>query len=411
MRIALLHYAAQPIIGGVESVIGHHAKLMTDAGHQVRIVAGRGEQVDPLIEFFRIPILDSRHAGVLEIKAELDSGKVPEVFDKYVVQLASELQPAITNMDVVIAHNICSLNKNLILTAGINKLHKERVIKHLILWHHDLAWTTSRYRPELHDGYPWDLLRTDWPGVINVTISESRQSELAGLLGIPHSQIALIPNGIDIARFLKLEPQTIEFVKQLSLLASSPLLLLPVRITPRKNIEFGLRILAALRKYFPHPSLVVTGPLGAHNPANINYFKRLLALRKDLGVADCAVFIAELTPEFLPDEVIADFYRIADGLLLPSLEEGFGLPLIEAGLTGLPVFCSDIEPLRKLGGEDALYFSLDTDPDQVAKLIRNYFASNLPFELRLRVRNQYTWEGVYLEKIAPLLQTWSNDEN
>ncbi|MBI3739501.1 MAG: glycosyl transferase family 1, partial [Chloroflexi bacterium] len=46
MKITLLHYAALPIIGGVESVMGHHARLMTDAGHQVRVIAGRGEQVD-----------------------------------------------------------------------------------------------------------------------------------------------------------------------------------------------------------------------------------------------------------------------------------------------------------------------------------------------------------------------------
>ena len=46
-RVALLHYAAPPVIGGVESVVGQHARLMADAGHQVCIVAGRGERTDP----------------------------------------------------------------------------------------------------------------------------------------------------------------------------------------------------------------------------------------------------------------------------------------------------------------------------------------------------------------------------
>jgi len=41
--IALIHHSAPPIVGGVESVIGHHARLMADAGHDVRIVAARGE--------------------------------------------------------------------------------------------------------------------------------------------------------------------------------------------------------------------------------------------------------------------------------------------------------------------------------------------------------------------------------
>ena len=54
-EVALLHYSAPPVVGGVESVLGHHARLMADAGHQVRIVAGRGEQVDPRIPFIHLP--------------------------------------------------------------------------------------------------------------------------------------------------------------------------------------------------------------------------------------------------------------------------------------------------------------------------------------------------------------------
>ncbi len=43
MKIDLLHYSAPPIVGGVESVISHHARLMSKAGHPVRIIAGRGD--------------------------------------------------------------------------------------------------------------------------------------------------------------------------------------------------------------------------------------------------------------------------------------------------------------------------------------------------------------------------------
>jgi hypothetical protein len=47
MKIALLHYSAPPIVGGVESVLGQHARLMADAGHAVRVVAARGGLPDP----------------------------------------------------------------------------------------------------------------------------------------------------------------------------------------------------------------------------------------------------------------------------------------------------------------------------------------------------------------------------
>jgi hypothetical protein len=71
MKICLLHYAAPPVVGGVESVIGHHARLMVEDGFEVTILAGRGAQVDARIPFIELPLLDSRHPEVLEVKAEL----------------------------------------------------------------------------------------------------------------------------------------------------------------------------------------------------------------------------------------------------------------------------------------------------------------------------------------------------
>ena len=163
MDIVLVHYSAPPVVGGVESVLGHHARLMADAGHNVRILAGRGAQVDPRIPFMQVPQADSRHPDVLALKAELDDGRVPPAFDELVNQLAEELKRAIGKPDFVICHNVCSLSKNLALTAALQRVFEKQERLRPILWHHDLAWTTPRYRDELHDGYPWDLLRTDWP--------------------------------------------------------------------------------------------------------------------------------------------------------------------------------------------------------------------------------------------------------
>jgi glycosyltransferase involved in cell wall biosynthesis len=223
-------------------------------------------------------------------------------------------------------------------------------------------------------------------------------------MGIPAGQIAVVPNGLDAETFLKLEPQTQVLARRIGWQSAEPLLLLPVRITPRKNIELALRALAALRNRCPHAALVVTGPIGPHNPANAEYFARLKALRAGLGLEKAAHFLAELVDAYLPDVVIADFYRLSDALILPSREEGFGIPLIEAGLARLPVFCSDIPPLRVLGAEEALYFSPDADPRKVAELIANTLDGDGTYQLRRRVHRAYTWQGVYTERIAPLLR-------
>jgi glycosyltransferase involved in cell wall biosynthesis len=402
-NVALLHYSASPIVGGVESVLTHHARLMANAGHQVQIVAGRGEQTDPRIPFIHLPMADSRHPDVLALKAELDAGLLPANFSRFVDTLTANFNEILEDVEVLIAHNVCSLNKNLALTAAVRNLANGPHLR-IILWHHDLAWTTPRYRAELHDGYPWDLLRQAWPGVKQVTISQARQQELAQLFQIDEREIAVIPNGVDLARFHKLEEQTRAYVAQLDLLNAAPLLLLPVRITPRKNIELAVRVTGDLMQYFPRTKLIVTGPLGPHNPANAKYFENLRALRRELKLENRVHFLAELTTEYIPDEVISDFYHLADALLMPSREEGFGIPILEAGLAGLPIFCSDIPPLQSLGGAYATYFSPDADPLEIAARIATDLSSNPVFQMRAEVRRQYTWERIYTQKIGPLLK-------
>jgi len=403
MNIAILHYSVPPIVGGVESVIAHHARLMSANGHSVRLIAARGEALSDVIPLTILPLADSRHERVAEMKSQLDRGEVTQEFEALRDDLAEQLESTLKDVDVLIAHNVCSLNKNLALTAALYQLHTVQKLPRLILWHHDLAWTTPRYQPEMFDGYPWDLLRTDWGRTTHVVVSALRRMELAKLMKLEPASIHVIPNGVDAARFYKLETQTKIILEQTNLLDAAPILLLPVRVTPRKNIEMALHMLKELRKQFPQAALVVTGPLGPHNENNIHYFEKLKNLRAELKLENSFHFLAELVNSFLPDEVIADFFRIADALFFPSREEGFGIPLIEAAFSHLPVFCADIPPLRELGLEDAIFFSPDEDPAKIAGMIAEYFRSSLPARLSMRARGSFRWEAIYRQHIAPIL--------
>lgn len=406
MKIAILHYSVPPVVGGVESVIAHHARLMAADGHSVRLVAGRGEALGDDIPLTSIPLADSQHPRVLAVKGQLDCGDVPENFHSLRDELATQLQTALSDVDILIAHNVCSLNKNLALTAALHKLHTDASLKlpRLILWHHDLSWTTPRYLPELHNGYPWDLLRTDWHGTQHVVVSELRHKELTNLMHLDPDSVCVIPNGVDAARFYKLEAQTQVLLDQTRLMDAAPILLLPVRITRRKNIELALNVLSELHRHFPQAALVVTGPLGPHNARNREYFDELKSLRAQAGLLGSAHFLAELADSFLPDEVIADFYRIADALIFPSREEGFGIPLIEAAFSHLPAFCADIPTLRELGLKDAYFFLPDEEPALIAAAIADYFQSSAPARLTMRARAGFRWEAIYLQHIAPLLK-------
>ncbi|MGC8875099.1 MAG: glycosyltransferase, partial [Chloroflexia bacterium] len=271
-------------------------------------------------------------------------------------------------------------------------------------WHHDLAWDMPGYRGELHEGFPWDLLRRPWPGVRHVTVSAAQRARIAQLFGLAEQEIAVVPPGVDAASFFRWTATTRELVRRFRLLEAGPILLLPVRLTPRKNIELALHVLASLRRISGEDArLIVTGPPGPHNPANRAYFQRLLELREhlELGAAAHVLYEIGVTPD---DATVADLYGLADILLFPSTQEGFGIPILEAGLARLPVFCSDIPPFREAGREDVDRFSTEDPPEAIARRIWERLCSDSTARLRYRVRREFLWETIVRLKVLPLLE-------
>lgn len=412
LRITFLHYAAPPVIGGVERVLAQQAMAAAAAGHRVSVIAGRGATWQREIPVFNLPLVDSTHPAILAAKAQLDRGAIPPDFPTLTAQIEHDLQATLAEAgtQVLVAHNVASLAKNLPLTAALHSLTQRPGAPGLVLWHHDLAWGATRDHSELFDGEPWHLLRRDWPWAQQVVISDARRDELAAL-GIPVARIHVVPNGVDQAGLLKLETQTQELADALGLWRADPLLLLPARITRRKNIAFALRVLAHLREGEPDVQLVVTGPTGPHNPANRDYFDELLDLRAELGLEGSAHFLAESVASAgarhapdagVPDAVIADLYRLAGALFLPSLDEGFGIPLLEAAMTRLPIFCSDIPPLREVAQGDATFFALDADPAAVARLIEETLAGLATARFGARAR-RFSWRRLWQERIEPII--------
>lgn len=409
-RVAILHYASPPVVGGVEATIAFHARGLAARGYHVRVISGRGGTFDPRVETVILPRLGSTHPDVLSTKRELDQGIVPDSFEPLVTQIVHELRPLLEDCDAVIVHNAHSLNKNLPFTAALSKL-TEALSTRWIAWCHDLAWTNSQYQPELRDGYPYDLLRTVWPETTYVTVSEARRPELAGLLKVDPNSIEVVVPGVDPAGFFSWTPTTKRLVDTLGWMDADGLLLLPARLTRRKNIALALRVLAEIRTQSGRDfRLIVTGPPGPHNPANPGYLGELLDLRRELNLDDSVHFLYQYgesadEPLIPDDATMADLYLTCDALFFPSTQEGFGIPVLEAGLAGIPAFCADIPPLRGTGGDDAVYFDpVNGKPAEIASTVLHTLDGDRRFRLRNRVRQQYRWDAIIDNQIVPLIE-------
>lgn len=400
-RVAILHYSAPPVIGGVESTIRDHALLLAEHGYAVKLIVGRGVAFDARVPVSVIPAIHSRDERVEQVQSELARGQVSPAFDALVAELRGELERALKEVDIVLAHNVVTLHKNLALTVALHQVIQKLPVR-LIAWCHDFAWTDPVYAVEVHDGMPWELLREPWEGVRYVVVSEARRAELARLLKFDAEQMAVVPPGLDAAAFLQLSATGAAWAKQFGWLDASPLLLLPARVTRRKNIELAIKVTAELRGMGKVATLLVMGPLGPHNPANRAYLDELKARRAELGLDEAVIFLNEF--DEVDDGLRRELYALADALFFPSEREGFGIPILEAGLARLPIFCADIPPFRESAQAYATYFELDAAPAQIAEFIVRELDGDARFQLKRRVLDVYQWERIFTERIEPLLE-------
>lgn len=410
-KTAMLHYTAAPVVGGVESVIQEHAKIFVQNDYPVTVIAGRGNhKAFPAgVDFIQVPELDSRHHQIEQMTKSLIKGDVPSDFDAVTEHLVERLTPILQDYDNVIIHNVLTMYFNLPLTAALLHLVEKHVIRHCIGWCHDITWTSPASQHKVHPGYPWDLLRTYCEEISYVVVSQRRQQILADLFGCSEKNIKVVYNGVNPYTLLGLSEQSIKLVKHLGLLESDLVLMMPVRVTEAKNIEFALHVIAELKARKLSPKLILTGPPDPHDAKSLAYFHELQTLRKKLGVEEEMRFIFEEGPNqdeplMIGMDVVSDLFRVSDMLFMPSHREGFGMPILEAALVGMPIVSTEIPAAVELGEDNVILFDNDENPAYVAGRIIGWLERSPVYRLRRQVRQNYTWEAIFRRNIEPLIK-------
>lgn len=231
---------------------------------------------------------------------------------------------------------------------------------------HDLG---SEYLPQMHQIkqrlYLSFIQRIQLKGATKIiAVSVATKNDLVKRLGIKEDKIAVIYEGYDKKLFKPIKGDTlVTSLRQYRVKPGSYFLFVGT-VQPRKNLERVIRAFAThlrgVGKAKPRSHLgggtrlVIAGSKGWLSD-------EIYMLPKKLVIEDRVKFLG-----YVPEKDLPALYRGAIALLLPSLFEGFGLPILEAQACGCPVITSNVSSMPEVAGKGAIY----VNPSSVEDIIR-----------------------------------------
>ncbi|MEI9476730.1 MAG: glycosyltransferase family 1 protein [Deltaproteobacteria bacterium] len=208
-----------------------------------------------------------------------------------------------------------------------------------------------------------------------ITISEFSRKEIINLLNVRPEKIYVTPLGVDRA----FTPGT----QQIRELPDRYILFLG-NLEPRKNLPVLVTAYTSLpEKLQERYPLVIAGAKGWHNH-ELN--KTLLSLQKKERI---------IMTGYLPQETLPNLYRRASLFVYPSLYEGFGLPVVEAMASGVPVLTSNTTSLPEVVGDAGLLvdpYDVNDLREGMLKLLEDEKERNEMSEKGLERAKLFSWE-------------------
>jgi glycosyltransferase involved in cell wall biosynthesis len=179
-----------------------------------------------------------------------------------------------------------------------------------------------------------------------IAVSQRTASDAVRLLGVDPARMRVVHEAA-APGFSPRPPESLPpLAQRLGIDLDRPYVLFVGTIEPRKNLAFLLEAFALLRQSLD-VQLVLAGPRGWLD-------EPIFAAHARSGVGDAARFVGSLG-----EDDLAVLYSHAAVFALPSLYEGFGLPLLEAMACGTPVVSSNAGPLPEVAGDAAILVAPD----------------------------------------------------
>jgi len=221
-----------------------------------------------------------------------------------------------------------------------------------------------------------------------ITISESSKNDIIEKYGKKPDQVRVIYPGIK--SFSMKEKDWKDVVKAYNI--PENYVLFVGTLQPRKNIQKLIEAVSLLKKQ-DDLHVIVVGKKGW-------LYEEILSAPEKWGVAERVHFL-----DFVTDEDLPHLYKNAQCFVLPSLYEGFGLPVLEAMQYGCPVITSNVSSLPEAGGDAALYCdpnSAQDIADKIEQVITDKKLRESMIEKGYAQVKKFSWEKAAREVVSIL---------
>jgi glycosyltransferase involved in cell wall biosynthesis len=411
-QIIIAHYTLPPVVGGVESMIISQAEIFARNDYLVTLLSGYGKIEGKNIKTSQILEFNPEHYRIHQMQSVMLKGALPESYELKVQQLLKRIETEVGYISEIIIHNMMTMPLNLAATEAWWLFIQKHPEKKFFIWTHDLAWLMEDYSEYRYNRTPWSLLQTKLPEVHYVTVSEFRRAQLAKLMNIPLKQISVVPNVIKLQDFFRFHTATEKIIQMLKLTDRYPFILIPARVLPRKNLERSIQIIAALRKQFPGILGLIAGSPYTQEQSFNEYTKQLFKHIREHQLEHHVQFLSQIMDDLKIDqnlnhEIVRDLYFVSHLVMLMSKDEGFGLPILEAGVCRVPLVVSKILVFEEIAADNVIYLSLDDSIVYEANQLADFLSRrrSKADKLFVKIYNEYNWENYWLVYFNPLFGT------
>lgn len=404
-RLGIMHYSYPPVVGGVETVIKQQAHLFADHGFSVTLVMGEGATDRQDIKITLIPQMKSlRNINTTLYQQILDQKDYPPGFDELSKEIYGMLESSLKDLDIIIIHDMLTLKFNVAFNMAMRQYISVHHEKKYIAWTQDISLDEDSKRFVFVNDKLDQLLYTPVPGVYYIAVSNYLKNSLEQLIGFPKDLARVIPNAIPIAEYLNLQPITKSIIERRGLLDADPLIFIPSKMMPHKNIDICIKVLSELKPTYPNAKIVISARAFHHNSDN-DYIWKIDSMIHELGLdKDVIIVQDELNPGANDYEVLKDLYKICDVVFFLSSYENFGLPILESGITRAPIICNDLQVFHELSAANIYFTNISRPPHEVAKFVDEVINSQKTGNLFREIKRRHGLETVFKNQMLPFIE-------